>query len=93
MENNSANGKYVQRYLPPETLQEIFTCCSYIVYNTSLSLYNSVSCCMCYMQDNSSPYATLPATGDWLRICECVMVGREASSAAGIMNVSIRYIK
>jgi hypothetical protein len=41
MEDNSANGEYVQRHLPPETLQQRFTCCCYIVYNTSPSLYNS----------------------------------------------------
>jgi len=41
IENNSANGKYVQRHLPPETPPQRFNCCSYIAYNTSLSLYNS----------------------------------------------------
>jgi len=41
VENNSANGKYGQRHSPPETQRERFTSCSYIVYSTSLSQYNS----------------------------------------------------
>jgi len=48
MENNSANGKYVQRHLPPEAMQLRSTCCSDTVCNTSPSLYNSVSCCILY---------------------------------------------
>ena len=65
MENNSANGKYVQRHLPLETLQQRFTCSN--ACTTSLSIQQRLSCCMLYA---GHQHATLPETGDWLRICE-----------------------
>jgi hypothetical protein len=70
-----------------------FTCCSYIVYNTSPSLYRTASLAVFYMQDTSWPHATLPETGDWLRICEESLSVGKKDLPPGIMNIKCTLYK